>query len=440
MAKVKQITAREILDSRGIPTLEGMLVTDSGQEIYAQVPSGESLGSHEGIEIRDKNEQRYVGMGVQTAVRYINEAIAPKLVGIDVDNLSEVDAWLVKADGTKNSSKLGVNTIMVVSQLFLKAGAEVQKMPLYKYVNEYYNHKYATSIKLNSIPTPIYNMINGGKHGTKNLDFQEFHIVTSSSTPYSQSLEFAVSAYNGLKELFNERNADVSVSEEGGFTPSLFTNTEAFEIIKEILISKKIRVGVDVFTGADCAPNYYYDNGKYAIKDQPGAQDPKEYLKFIMEIVEKYNLIIIEDPIHEDDYESWSTLTQEIGKQAYVVADDFVAGNRDRLQKAIKKNACNAVLVKFNQVGTVTEMLALIHAIKEAGMKLVVSHRLGETVDSTIADLAVGVQADFVKFGSPARGERIAKYNRLLKIESDLGFKIVTKPLYQTEDDFNLTS
>jgi enolase len=261
-------------------------------------------------------------------------------------------------------------------------------------------------------------MINGGKHGTKNLDFQEFHIVPASSTPFSQSLEFAVSCYNGLKGLFQNRNADVSVSEEGGFTPNLFTNTEAFEIIKEVLVTKKIKIGVDIFAGVDCAPAYYFDNKQYAIKDLGASLNTTEYIKFLVDMVSKYNMLILEDPLDEDDMKGWKEITQQIGKQTYVVADDFIAGNLDKLHQVIEEQACNAVLVKFNQSATISEMLNFIHVLRTNNMKIVVSHRLGETTDSTIADIAVGIQADFIKFGSPARGERIVKYNRLLEIES----------------------
>ncbi|KXK11884.1 MAG: Enolase [Microgenomates bacterium OLB23] len=420
MALIASIKAREILDSRGIPTLEGKLTTSDGIEVYAQIPSGESLGKHEGVELRDKDPKRYVGMGVLQAKGIINEAIAPKLLGVDTKSFAEIDQWLVKADGTKYYSKLGVNSLMLVSQLVFKANAAERKLPLYEYVNEYYNATFNQKVSLSHIPTPIYNMINGGKHGTKNLDFQEFHIVPSSSTPFAQTLEFAVSCYTGLKDLFQNRNADVSVSEEGGFTPSLFTNTEAFEIIKEVLVSKKIKIGVDIFAGVDCAPAYYYNNKQYAIKDQGASLNSKEYIDFIVNLVGKYNMIILEDPLQEDDMKGWKEITQQVGKQAYIVADDFVAGNMERLNVAIEEQACNAVLVKFNQVGTLSEMFAFVHQLRVNNMKILVSHRLGETTDATIADIAVGLQADFIKFGSPARGERIAKYNRLLEIETQL--------------------
>jgi len=418
MAHIGSIIAREILDSRGIPTLEGRLVTKEGMVVHAQIPSGESLGKHEGAEMRDKDPHRYEGMGVLQAVDVVNSAIAPKLLNVDTARFPEIDDWLIKADGTKNYNRLGVNSLLLVSQLLFKAQASSTGLSLYEFVNTYYNDTFKQNVAITRIPTPIYNMINGGKHGTKNLDFQEFHIVPASSTPFSQSLEFAVSCYNGLKGLFQNRNADVSVSEEGGFTPNLFTNTEAFEIIKEVLVTKKIKIGVDIFAGVDCAPAYYFDNKQYAIKDLGASLNTTEYIKFLVDMVSKYNMLILEDPLDEDDMKGWKEITQQIGKQTYVVADDFIAGSLDKLHQVIEEQACNAVLVKFNQSATISEMLNFIHVLRTNNMKIVVSHRLGETTDSTIADIAVGIQADFIKFGSPARGERIVKYNRLLEIES----------------------
>lgn len=420
MALIKKITAREILDSRGVPTIEGVLVTQDDIEVRAQVPSGESLGKHEGVELRDGDPNHYVGQGVLHAVSYINDAIAPKLVGANTTMQNEIDAWLLKADGTPNYKKLGVNTLGIVSQLILKASAAEAKMPLYQYINQLFQSVYQQQTPLSKVPSPIFNMINGGKHGTKNLDFQEFHLVPSTSKNYKTTLEFAVAAYNGLKNLFEERNADVSVSEEGGFTPNLFTNTEAFDIIKEVLMSRHLKLGEDIYMGADCAPDYFYKNNRYTVRDQAASLDVKEYIDFLVTSVSTYNMLILEDPLIEDDFNGWAEITRQLGNQTYIVGDDFIAGNYERLQKAAEARACNAVLVKFNQVATISEMFKLIASIRKVGMKVIVSHRLGETTDATIADIAVGIQADFVKFGSPARGERIAKYNRMLEISEIL--------------------
>src|SRR3989344_6132902 len=342
MAQIKKITAREILDSRGIPTIEGKLVTANNIKVYSQVPSGESLGKHEGIELRDNDKTRHLGQGVLKAVSYINDSIGPKLVGVDTSRLEDIDNWLLKADGSSTYQNLGVNTLMIVSQLILRAEAVDQDMALYQNITNLYNTKFKEKGNLPKIPTAIYNMINGGKHGTKNLDFQEFHVVTSTSTKFSKSLEFAVATYNGLKNLFYERNADVSVSEEGGFTPNLFTNTEAFEIIKEVLLSRKAKLGVDIFTGLDCAPSYYFKDDKYAIKDKAASLPVDDYMEFLIEVIDKYNVLIIEDPLQEEDFTNWAKLTKQIGRQVFIVADDFIAGSKERLKKAVKSEACNA--------------------------------------------------------------------------------------------------
>lgn len=435
MALIKKITAREILDSRGVPTIEGRLETQDGIVVTAQVPSGESLGAHEGIELRDGDNDRYAGQGVLTAVSYIQNALGPKLVGVNTQLQSEIDAWLLKADGTPQYRKLGVNTLMVISQLVLKASAIEAKMELYEYVNKMYNATYKTSLALTTIPSPIYNMINGGKHGTKNLDFQEFQLVPSTSMEFSKTLHIAVSIYDGLKDLFEQRNANVSVSDEGGFTPNLFTNMEAFDIIKEVLMVKKLKLGVDMYLGADCVAEHYYKDGRYAVKDQAAALTIEEYMAFLIDTVGTYNMLILEDPLSEEDFASWQKLTLELGKQTFIVGDDFIAGNTERLKRAAEKHACNAVLVKFNQVATISEMLRFVASVHDADMKIVMSHRMGETTDATIADIGVGIQADFVKFGSPARGERIAKYNRLLEIEGDMKSKNPTKPSDQPAGD-----
>lgn len=420
MATIKKITAREILDSRGLPTLEAKLYMDNGDSVYAQAPSGESMGKFEGTELRDRSEPRFSGMGVLKAATYINDLIGPKLIGVDVTRQADVDAWLLKADGSSNSSKLGVNTIMTLSQLLLKAAAHASKKPIYQYFNDLYNSQFEDKIKLERIPSPVINMINGGKHGSKNLEFQEFHIIPSTSLTFSKALEIGASLYQAVKNVLEYRNAGISVSEEGGFTPNLLTNSDALEVMRETVIQQKMNLGVDVFFGLDCAPSYFYKKGKYVIKDAPQPLSLDEYIAFLVELVNKYTILFLEDPIDEEDYGGWKKMIEKTGEKTYVVGDDFVAGNHERLAKAIKENACNSVLVKFNQVPTITDILKYVNMIKKANYKVVFSHRLGETTDSLIADLAVAVQADFVKFGAPVRGERVVKYNRLLEIEKEL--------------------
>lgn len=420
MSTIKQITAREILDSRGYPTLEAKLVMDSGETVTAQAPSGESLGKFEGTELRDRTETRYAGMGVLRAASYITDLIGPKLVGVDVTRQTDIDAWLVKADGSKDSSKLGVNTIMTVSQLVLKAAAASHKQPMYRYFNSLYNSQFEEKITLEKMPSPVINMINGGKHGTKNLEFQEFHIIPSTSLSFAKALEVGASLYLAVKNVLEYRNAGISVSEEGGFTPNLLTNGDALEVMRETVISQKMNLGVDVFFGLDCAPSFYYKKGKYVVKDMPQPLSVDEYVNFMLELVNKYTILFLEDPIDEEDYDGWKKIMEKTGEKTYVVGDDFVAGNHERLAKAIKEKACNSILVKFNQVPTISDILTYVNTIKKAGHKVIFSHRLGETTDTIIADLAVAIQADFVKFGAPVRGERVAKYNRLLEIEKEL--------------------
>lgn len=417
---IKQITAREILDSRGLPTIEAKLFLDNGESVYAQAPSGESMGKFEGSELRDRGETRYDGMGVLRAASYITDLIGPKLTGVDVTRQADIDTWLLRADGSNNSSKLGVNTIMTVSQLVLKAAALAHRQPIYQYFNHLYNAQFEDKINIEKIPSPVINMINGGKHGTKNLEFQEFHIIPSTSLTFSKALELSASLYQAVKNVLEYRNAGISVSEEGGFTPNLLTNSDALEVMRETIVSQKMNLGVDVFFGLDCAPSFYYKKGKYSIKDAPQPLSLDEYIDFMVELVNKYTILFLEDPIDEEDYGGWKKIIEKTGEKTYVVGDDFVSGNHERLEKAIKEQACNSILVKFNQVPTITDILTYVNTIKKAQYKVVFSHRLGETTDSLIADLAVAIQADFVKFGAPVRGERVVKYNRLLEIEKEL--------------------
>lgn len=420
MAKIQKIQSREILDSRGIPAIEAEVILDNGKSAVAISTSGESLGKYEGVELRDKNDNRYGGTGVKTAVSYINDLIGPKLVGVDPTTQVEIDQWLVKADGTDNKSRLGVNTIMLISQLVLKAAAVELGVPCYRYVNSLFTKITGKKITLERIPALIVNVLNGGKHGTRNLEFQEFHIIPSTSLSYSRSLQFAVEAYRSLRQVLEYRNAGIAVSDEGGFVPSLLTNIDALEIIKESLVQKKAHLGVDVYLGIDLAASQFFSGGRYQLKDRQQPLKIDEYIDFLMYINKEYSILVLEDPVEQEDFAGWKMLNEKVGANTYVVGDDFLAGRKSRLLKAIKEKACSAILVKFNQAGTITEMFETIAAATEANFKVIFSHRLGESNDSVIADIAVGTQADFVKFGAPVRGERVAKYNRLLQIEREM--------------------
>lgn len=420
MGKIQEVTAWEILDARGVPTVAGKLVTDTGAVVYSQVPSGMSIGKTEGKELRDNDPTRYDGKGVLTAVSYINNAISKKILGVDVNQYEDIDAWLLKADGTENYEKLGVNTILTISMLVFKAAAMEAGVPYYKFINDVYNKKNEGNLALTSIPTPIFTLMNGGMHGANNLDFQEFQIISPTSAEYSETLQLASKLHGALKDLFVKRNAHISMSDEGGYVPRLSTNLEAFDIYQELLISMSLKLGVDIFMGADCAANYYYKSKKYNIRDTEGPQSSSEYTQFIAETVKKYSMLIVEDPLSSDDHGAWTSLQKQIGEASYLVGDDLIGGSKKMLQKAIDKKMCNAITVKFNEFATITDMLSLIATAQKNDIKIIASHRMGETTDDFIADLAVGVQADFVKFGSPSRGERVQKYNRLLKINEEL--------------------
>lgn len=419
MAKIKKIIAREILDSRGLPTIEGRLILDNDNQVVAAASSGESRGKYEKMELRDE-EKRYQGFGVKKAVFYINELIGPKLVGVDCQRHIEIDRWLASIDKTEEKSQLGVNTLMTVSQLILKAAALDLNLPLYRYCNQIYFNLFQKKIILEKIPAPIFTLINGGKHGSKNLDFQEFQLIPATSLAFSQSLLQAVEIYQELGKVLEYRGSPTAVGQEGGFAPNLLTNIDGLEVIVETIHQKKLHPGVDVFLGLDLAASYYFHNGEYIIKDNPHPLKTKEYFDYLLKIKDEYNLLVLEDPFETEDFVSWKNLNFKLGETTYIVADDFVGGDKKRLVRAISEKTIAGVVIKFNQTATITEMLELINQAITGNLKIIFSHRLGETNDTIIADLAVGVQADFVKFGAPVRGERVAKYNRLLEIEKEI--------------------
>jgi len=419
MAKIKKISARQILDSQGHPTIEAHMVLDSGHEVTAVSPSGQSLGKYEALELRDGGSA-YEGLGVTKGVSYINDLIGPKLIGADPSTQVEIDEWLKKADTTQNTSQLGVNTIMTVSQLAAKAAAAAQSCEPYVYLNNLYTITTSKKIPIEKIPSLIVTVINGGKHGNKNLEFQEFQIIPATSYSYSHSLEFAVESYHNLRKVLSYRNAGISVSDEGGFVPNLLTNIDALEVIKESLMQCKKKLGVDVHIGLDMAASQYFSGGKYIIKDRPQPLSTQEYIDYLAIIVKEYSILFLEDPLEQENFAAWESINEKLGTGTYIAGDDFIAGKKERLVKAISDKDCSAVVIKFNQVATITDILELVAQAKESNMKIVFSHRLGESNDSIIADFAVAIQSDFVKFGAPVRGERVAKYNRLLAIEKEL--------------------
>lgn len=418
MAKITRIWAREILDSRGIPTVEAACQLDSGQVTVSSVPAGTSTSTHEALELRDKDNKRFLGKGVLSAVSNVNKVLGPAIVGMDPTNQEKIDDKLKQIDGTENKSKYGANSILAISMVTAKAGAIASRQTLYTWINAL-AQKIGQKSSLR-IPTPIFNMINGGLHGAGNLDFQEFHIIPASSKTYSQGLQESVEVYMTIGENLARRGAIHSVGVEGGYAPNLFTNADALEVIVESIKETKYSLGRDLFLGLDVAASFFYKNGEYIIRDKTSPMNDNSMLEYYKNLNNQYHLAILEDPFHEDAWESWAKLNTLLSGQLILVGDDLLATNPKRVEKAIKEKACNAILVKPNQIGTVTETLKVIKMARDASWKIVVSHRSGETNDWFIADFAVGVGADYVKFGAPARGERVVKYNRLLSIETEL--------------------
>lgn len=414
--KIKSIKAREIFDSRGIPTIETEVVLNNDSYGIASVPSGALVGKYEAIELRDNDPNRFKGMGVLKAVNNVNQIIAPRLIGQDAAYQSQIDKILIELDGTKNKSKLGGNAILSVSQAVLEASAASYNLPIYSYIQA----KYQMANKKTPIPTPIFNIINGGEHGAGNLDFQEFHIIPSLRKNYHEALECGQEIYQALKEALTYRGAIHSVGDEGGFAPNLFTNMDALEIMMEAITKTKYQFAKDLFIGLDVAAGFFYKNNKYIIKDraQPFSRD--EFIDYYNNLNNEYHLFSLEDPLEQDDWSGWAELTKTIGKNTIIVGDDLLCTNSERVEKAIKEKACSAILVKPNQTGTITETIKVIQKAKKAHWQIIISHRSGETNDDFIADFSVGLGANYIKFGAPARGERIAKYNRLLKIEEEL--------------------
>lgn len=418
MNTIKQIWAREILDSRGIPTIEVILQLTSGHVVSASVPGGTSTGTHEALEMRDNDPNRYKGKGVLKAIDNIRQVLAPAVIGLNPAKQAEIDAKLIGLDGTKNKSRYGANAILGLSLAVSKAGSLSQGRPLYAWYNAL-----AGSLGLEApmrLPVPLFNTINGGLHGAGNLDFQEFHVVPSSSKTFSQGLQSCVEIYLTIGENLKKRGAIHSVGDEGGFAPNLFTNADALEIIVDSIKTTNYSLGRDVHLGLDVAANSFYQDGSYVIKDKSMPLSEDAMLEYYKELSGEYKLTHIEDPFDEDSWQPWQKITAAIGAQTTIIGDDLLATNLERVERAIKENACNAILVKPNQIGSVTETIKVIKRAREAKWRVVVSNRSGETNDLFLPDFAVGVGADFVKFGAPARGERVGKYNRLLTIEAEL--------------------
>src|SRR3990172_5402396 len=404
MAKIQKVWARQILDSRGIPTVEAACQLDTGETAVASVPSGTSTGTHEALELRDNDAQKYLGKGVSKAVANVNDVLGPGVWGSDATDQERVDSRLIELDGTPNKSKYGANAILSVSTAVTKAASLATKQPLYLWINTL-----AKRVGIKGevrIPSSVFVLIEGGLHGAGNLDFQEFHLISATSKSFSHSLRGGV-----------EIN---SFGEEGGYAPNLFTNADALEVLYEAVKQTPYQIGRDVFFGLDVAANVFYKNGEYTIRDKSAPLTDDGLLEYYKYINSQYHLAEIEDPFHEDAWESWKKLSESFKDQLVVVGDDLLTTNFERVEKGISEGSCNAILVKPNQVGTITETLKVVKISQEANWKVITSHRGGETNDWFIADFAVGIGSDYAKFGAPNRGERVVKYNRLLSIEAEL--------------------
>lgn len=421
MAKIIHLSAREILDSRGHPTVEAKVILEDGSTGISSIPAGVSTGSYEATILLDKDEKRFSGRGVLQAVTNINVLIADKLVNQDGGDQNAIDQAMVELDGTENKGWLGANAILPVSQAVCKASALNAKLPLYAYLNRLFSKKSAAKpTEKFVIPTPLVLMIEGGKHGAGNLDFQEFLISPANARNFPQALRMTTEVYYALREILKEKMQGYSVGYEGGFTPNLYTNMEAFSFIASAIDIPGYKIGQDIFLSLDVAASTFEFEGQYSIKDQPTPLKAPDLISYFNQLILKYHLICLEDPLDENDWKHWSELTSKLGNIVTVVGDDLLVTNPNRLQRAIAEKSCNAIVIKPNQIGTVSETLETAAIARRAEFKLIVSHRGGETNDDFLADLAVGLMAQHVKFGAPSRGERVAKYNRLLEIYTEI--------------------
>lgn len=422
MSVIIDIHAREVLDSRGNPTVEVEVVTESGVMGRAIVPSGASTGAHEALELRDGDKSRFLGKGVLKAVENVNDIIAPELVGFPVDAQTEIDNIMINLDGTENKDKLGANAILGVSLAVARAAASEYGLPLYKYIG---------GVNAKTLPVPMMNILNGGEHADNNVDIQEFMILPVSAESFREALRMGAEVYHNLKAVLKEKGLSTGVGDEGGFAPNLSSNEEALKVIIEAIEKAGYKPGEDIYLGLDVASTEFYDadSKKYVLKGEGKEFTAEELINYYKELAERYPLISIEDGLAEDDWEGWKLLTKELGDKLQLVGDDLFVTNTKRLEKGIEENISNSILVKLNQIGTLTETIDAVQMAREAGYTAVISHRSGESEDAFIADLAVALNTGQIKTGAPARTDRIAKYNELLRIEEELDFTAQYKGL-----------
>ena len=411
MAVITDVYAREIMDSRGNPTVEVEVYLEDGTIGRAAVPSGASTGQFEAVELRDGESPRYLGKGVLQAVANVNDIIGPAILGFDASEQVAIDRIMIELDGTPNKAKLGANAILGVSMAVARAAAESYDLPLFQYLG-------GTNAK--ELPVPMMNILNGGAHADNNVDIQEFMIMPIGATSFMEALRYCAEVYHTLKGVLKAKGLATGVGDEGGFAPNLGSNEEALQVITEAIEKAGLVVGEDIVFAIDAASSEFYKDGKYHLAGEGKVKTAAEMVEYYAELCEKYPIYSIEDGLAEEDWAGWKLLTDRLGKTVQLVGDDLFVTNTERLSRGIKEDTANAILIKVNQIGTLTETFDAIEMAKRAGYTAVISHRSGETEDSTIADIAVAVNAGQIKTGAPARSERVAKYNQLLRIEDML--------------------
>lgn len=412
MSMITEVYAREILDSRGNPTVEVEVCLEDGAVGRAAVPSGASTGVHEAVELRDGDKERYLGKGVTKAVDNVNDIIAEAIIGLEATRQTEIDELLIRLDGTPNKGRLGANAILGVSMAVAKAAAASVGLPLYLYLG---------GVATKELPVPMMNILNGGQHADNNVDIQEFMIMPVGAKSFAEALRMNAEIYHNLKALLKSKGLSTSLGDEGGFAPNLSCNSEAIEIILEAVEKAGYKPGEDIVMALDVASSEFYENGKYNLAGEGIVKTSAEMVDYLADICAKYPIISVEDGMAEDDWEGWKLLTEKLGGKVQLVGDDLFVTNEERLIQGIEKGVANSILIKVNQIGTLTETFNAIETAKRAGYTCIISHRSGETEDTTLADIAVAVNAGQIKTGAPARTDRVAKYNQLLRIEEDLG-------------------
>jgi len=416
MPSIKSIKAIQVFDSRGTPTISCRVDLESGATYTSMVPSGASTGSREALELRDGGPT-YLGKGVQTAVNNIHNKIAPALIGMDVNHQKLIDETMIALDGSDTKSNLGANAILGVSLAVLGAGANFNHIPIYQYVNKIYSDINGVILDMN-LPIPMLNIINGGEHADNNIDIQEFMIMPIGASSFSEGMQWSTEIYAGLKKLLQDKNLSTGVGDEGGFAPNLKSNNEAIELIMQAITNNGLRPGIDVSLALDCAATEFYQDNLYHLKGESSQLTSAEFSTYLESLAATYPIVSIEDGMDESDFLGWQKLTETLGEKCQLVGDDLFVTNVKELQRGIDESLANSILIKFNQIGTITETIKTIYLANSNNFTSVISHRSGETEDTIIADICVGLGAGQIKTGAPCRSDRVAKYNRLLWIEA----------------------